>query len=192
VSGRPLAFLEAHLPAGLDLVGLYGLERRRGGVVEVHPGVATWRPVVDEAAAAAVRDLPAEVDVEHKGLSLTLHFRRHPQHADAVRAWAAETEAAVGLHERTAKMSVELHPPVPVDKGTVVDDLVDGLRAACYIGDDVGDLPAIDALDRLEARGGTAVRAVVSSPEVDPAMLARADLVVPGPLGVRELLESLL
>jgi hypothetical protein len=27
---------------------------------------------------------------------------------------------------------------------------------------------------------------------VDPAMLARADLVVPGPLGVRELLQSLL
>jgi trehalose 6-phosphate phosphatase len=192
VSGRPLSFLEAQLPAALDLVGLYGLERRLGGRREELADVSTWRPIVDAAVLSAREELPAEVDVEHKGLSLTLHVRRHPELVDTVRGWADEAMAAHGLHARPAKMSVELHPPVQVDKGTVVDDLVGDLRLACYLGDDVGDLAALDALDRLEARGGTAVRAVVSSPEVDPAMLARADLVVPGPLGVRELLQSLL
>ena len=192
VSGRPLSFLEQHLPEELDLSALYGLERRVRGEREAHPGVSEWRPVVDRAVEAARRDLPAEVEVEHKGLSLTLHVRRHPEHLDAARTWAAEAEAELGLHLRPAKMSVELHPPVLVDKGTVVDELVGDLRVACYIGDDVGDLPALDALDRLEARGGTVVRAVVTSPEVDPGMLARADLVVPGPLGVLELLQSLL
>jgi trehalose 6-phosphate phosphatase len=192
VSGRPLAFLEAHLPPELELSGLYGLERRRGGVREEHPVAAGWRPVVDEAVARARRELPSEVEVEHKGLSMTLHVRRHPEAAEQARSWADLAAGPLGLHLRPAKMSVELHPPVQVDKGTVVDELVGDLTMACYIGDDAGDLPALDALDRLEARGGTAVRAVVSSPEVDPGMLARADVVVPGPLGVRELLESLL
>jgi trehalose 6-phosphate phosphatase len=192
VSGRPLSFLEEHLPAELELSGLYGLEWRRGGAREEHPGAAGWRSVVDEAVAAAEAELPDEVEVEHKGLSLTLHVRRHPEQVDVARAWAEQAVATFGLHARPAKMSVELHPPVHVDKGTVVDELLGDLRMACYIGDDVGDVPALDALDRLEARGGTAVRAVVTSPEVAPGMLARADIVVPGPLGVRELLESLL
>ena len=49
------------------------------------------------------------------------------------RAWADEAETVLGLRSRPAKMSVELHPPVPVDKGTVVDDLVGDLRLACYV-----------------------------------------------------------
>ena len=192
VSGRPLDFLEAHLPDEIELSGLYGFERRRNGVRAEHPGAAGWRPAIDDAVAAALRDLPGEVEVEHKGLSLTLHVRRHPDVADVARAWAEEAATTFGLRLRPARMSVELHPPVHVDKGTVVDELVGHLTAACYIGDDVGDLPAFDALDRLEARGGAAVRAVVESPELDPAMLARADVILPGPVGVRDLLESLL
>ncbi len=39
-------------------------------------------------------------------------------------------------------MSVELRPPVKTDKGTVVDELASGLGAACFFGDDLGDLPA--------------------------------------------------
>lgn len=192
LSGRPLDFLEEHLPPELELSGLYGLEWRRAGAREEHPGAAGWRSVVDDAVGAARRELPSAVEVEHKGLSLTLHVRRHPEEFERALTWAGEAAARFGLHQRPARMSVELHPPVRVDKGTAVDELLGDLTTACYVGDDVGDLPALDALDRLEARGGTAVRAVVSSPELDPAMLARADLVVPGPLGVRELLESLL
>ena len=51
-------------------------------------------------------------------------------------------------------MSVELHPPVAVDKGTVLAELASGLAAACFIGDDAGDLPAFDALDELAEAGG--------------------------------------
>ena len=51
-------------------------------------------------------------------------------------------------------MSVELHPPVDIDKGTVVADLAADADSALYAGDDVGDLPAFAALDALAARGG--------------------------------------
>jgi trehalose 6-phosphate phosphatase len=93
---------------------------------------------------------------------------------------------------RPAKMSLELHPPVAVDKGTVVEELVGDLGLACYVGDDVGDLAAFDGLDRLAARGCTTLRVAVTTTESAPALLARADLQVPGPEGALELLRALL
>lgn len=191
ISGRPVAYLQDRLPASVTLVGLYGLERVHDGAVEPVPGAERWRPVIDDVAAAAIAELPQEVGVEHKGLSLTLHVRQRPELAEVVAQWAASAGERSGLHVRRARMSAELHPPIGTDKGTVVDGLVEGFAAACFIGDDVGDLPAFDALDRLAARGGTAVRIVVQSPETDPALLARADALVAGPEAVLALLRSL-
>ena len=90
-----------------------------------------------------------------KGLSVTLHYREHPEAADAVRAWAEGQAARSGLELRTAKMSIELHPPVATDKGAVVMGLAEGLDNVCFLGDDVGDLPAFAALDRLRDEGRT-------------------------------------
>jgi trehalose 6-phosphate phosphatase len=192
VSGRPVAFLLRHLPPEVDAVGLYGLEARRGGVLVEHPDAAAWRTAVDEAVAAAVDGLPTGVEVEHKGLSLTLHTRAHPELAEAAAAWAAEAAGRTGLEPRRAKHSVELHPPVAVDKGTVVDELAAGLTAITYLGDDAGDLSAFAALDRFAAAGGTAVRVAVTSEEVPQALLDAADLEVEGPEGCLALLATLL
>ena len=92
---------------------------------------------------------------------------------------------------REAKRSVELHPPVPTDKGTAIEALADGLRAVCYLADDLGDLPGFDGLDRLAARGVHAVRIAVRGSETPDAVLERADLVVDGPEGAVALLEHL-
>jgi trehalose 6-phosphate phosphatase len=92
---------------------------------------------------------------------------------------------------RPAKMSVELHPPIQADKGTALEALVDGLGAVCFVGDDLGDLPAFDALDRLAARGVHAVRVGVDSDEVPARLLERADVVLDGPAGVVAFLRSL-
>jgi trehalose 6-phosphate phosphatase len=191
VSGRPVDYLQAHLPAGPTLVGLYGLETVRDGAVAVHPEAVAWRRVVDDVAAAAVADLPPEVGVEHKGLSLTLHVRSHPELAGAVTAWADAAAARTGLQVRRARMSAELHPPIAADKGTAVDELLDGMAVACFIGDDVGDLPAFDALDRFAADGGVALRVVVQSAETDPTLVARADALLAGPAAVLVLLAAL-
>jgi len=193
VSGRPAAFLQAHLGSGPTLVGLYGLEQVRGGVVVENPAAGSWRAVVDEAAVAAAAELPAEVGIEHKGLSLTLHVRTCPEHAVAVEAWAVEGAARWGLRHGTAKRSAELHPPVELDKGTVVDALLEqaGVDVACFIGDDVGDLPAFDAIDRFVDDGGEGHKVVVASEEAAPELLATADVVLAGPQEVLDLLRSL-
>jgi trehalose 6-phosphate phosphatase len=192
ISGRPVRYLQQHLPPELTLCGLYGLEQADGGVVRQHPAAAGWQEVIDDAARRTSAVGPTGVDVEHKGLSLTLHVRRRPDLADAVSAWAADLARVTGLVPRPAKMSVELHPPVEVDKGTVVSELAAGASAACYLGDDVGDLPAFAALDRLAARGIHTVKVVVSTDEVSSEMLDQADLTVDGPAGALELLRSLL
>jgi trehalose 6-phosphate phosphatase len=191
VSGRPVAFLEAHLPASVRMSGLYGLERSEGGVRSEPDGAGPWREVVADVATAAEAHGPPGMTVERKGLSMTLHFRSHPDLAGPVTEWAAQQASRSGLTVRPAKMSVELHPPVPVDKGTAVEALAGGLDAVCYIGDDIGDLPAFDALDRLAAAGAATVRVGVRSAEAPAAVLERADVVVDGPAGAVALLAHL-
>jgi trehalose 6-phosphate phosphatase len=191
VSGRPTEFLQALLPPEVVLCGLYGLEVVRDGRRTDHPDAAAWRPVVEEAARRSTLEGPDGMAVEPKGLSLTLHYRRHPEISGAVAAWAEREAARSGLEARPAKMSVELHPPIAADKGTAVESLVDGLGAVCYVGDDRGDLPAFDALDRLEPRGVVGLRVAVGSPEAPGDLLARADLVLDGPPAVLEFLRRL-
>lgn len=192
VSGRPASYLQRHLPADLLLVGLYGLERVEGGVIQPHPEAAAWRTVVAELVREARRDLPEGVGVEDKGLSLTLHVRPHPELAEMSWSWAAAAAERSGLQVRRARMSAELHPPVGADKGTVTAELVAGMDAACFIGDDVGDLPAFTALAGFASAGGDAVRAVVRSEEATPELLAVADVLLDGPAGVLDFLTALL
>ena len=190
VSGRRVSFLAARLGPGLRLSGLYGLEEADGsGAVVVAAEAASWAGVVSATVARAEADLGPVV--EAKGLSLTLHFRTVPQREGEIRGWAAAEAARSGLVVRAAKASVELHPLVSADKGTVVEGAVTGLDAACFLGDDVGDLPAFDALDRLAAQGLHTVRIGVRTEEAPPELLDRADLVVDGPEGALAVLRHL-
>jgi len=191
VSGRPVAFLETRLPPAMVMVGLYGLEFRRRGRRYDFNGGGAWREVVDDTATRAAARGPSGMRVENKGLSLTLHYRERPDVEDAVVAWAAGEEGRSGLVARSARMSVELHPPIEADKGTAIEKLSAKLGAVLYAGDDVGDLPAFDALDRLEARGLDVVRVAVRSNEAPPELLERADLVIDGPQAFVELCEGL-
>lgn len=198
VSGRPAAFLADHLypPAGssgvLRLVGLYGLESvGEDGTVRVLPGAEPWRAVVAEASERASRDLGDPSAVERKGLTVTLHWRRSPSLESRVVAVAAQLSASTGLAAHPAKMSIELRPPLVVDKGTAVRQLVQGHGAACFLGDDVGDLPAFRALEDFAASGMIAVRVAVRTDESPPELLELADLVIEGPTGSLDLLQEL-
>src|SRR5690606_25375576 len=166
VSGRPVRFLHDQLGDGPTLIGLYGLERFEGGQEVEVPEAAGWRPVVAEVVAAATADLPDEVGVEDKGLSVTIHYRTAPDQEAAAQAWAATAATRWGLEQRSAKMSVELHPRIAVDKGTAVAELVDGHTAACFVGDDVGDIPAFEAMARFAEAGGHGRSVVVSVVEM--------------------------
>jgi trehalose 6-phosphate phosphatase len=192
VSGRPVAFLREHLDVdGLVLSGLYGLEQWRHGAVATLPDALPWRSVAAAVADRADAELPAATGVERKGLSVGLHFRVDPSIVATVAAWAADVAAETGLVVDPARRSLELRPPLPVDKGTAVLELAAGLSALCFFGDDRGDLAAFAALDRLGQAGATTVRVVALSDETPPEVRAAGDVFVAGPEGALELLASL-
>ena len=192
VSGRPVAFLREHLGGrGLVLFGLYGLERLRGTEVEEADGAGTWRPIVADVTARAEASDGPGVDVEPKGLSVTLHYRNWPGREAGTRAWVDAEARRTGLVVHPGRLCFELRPPIERDKGSVVRELAAGLDAACFLGDDEGDLAAFDALDALEGDGLFALRVGVRSAEAPAALLERADVQVAGPTGVMELLERL-
>lgn len=201
VSGRPASFLAERLEladgnrrSGLLATGLYGLETAEAGGVKSHPDAPPWRPVVAATADLADEQAPPGVFVERKGLSMTLHYRGNPVAEVWCHRWAVEQAELTGLVLHSARMSEELRPPIPVDKGTVVAGLASGLDAVCFLGDDLGDLPAFAALKEIEGAktGFTAVTVAVRSTEAPPDLLEQADLVVDGPPGVLSLLQTLL
>jgi trehalose 6-phosphate phosphatase len=192
VSGRPVDFLASQLPEALALSGLYGLEARIGGELTCREGVEPWRPIVAEATVRARTEGPDTMRVEAKGLSITLHYREHPEAEAEVIELAERLAAETGLEARPAKMSVELHPPVEADKGQAVRELAAGADAVLFAGDDVGDLPAFAALDELAAEGVTVLKVAVDAPGLPPELRAAADVLVPGQEGAVALLRTLL
>jgi trehalose 6-phosphate phosphatase len=191
ISGRPLDFIADMIPVTIDLVGLYGLESRTGGVIETRAEAEPFRATVAELVEAATERFGSAV-VEPKGLSLTIHYRGDADLAGPMREWAVEHGERAGMEFRTAKRSYELHPPLTCDKGTVLVELAEGFDPVVYVGDDLGDVPAFDGLDRLAADGVGALRVAVASSETPPILLERADLTVDGPAGAEALLRRIL
>ncbi|HEX8770671.1 MAG TPA: trehalose-phosphatase [Acidimicrobiales bacterium] len=193
ISGRPAQFLIDRLDGrGLFLSGLYGMETVESGAVVATEEAAGWKPVVADLAAQARRDLGQGVYVEDKGLSVTIHYRRALDQVEAARRYAEEAARSTGLVMHEARLSFELAPPIVSSKGTVLAEVAGTLGAACFIGDDIGDLTAFDALDDLAAAGASAFRIGVESPEAPPDLLRRADLVLEGPEVVVSFLQRLL
>ncbi len=192
ISGRPGAFLAEHLGGrGLLLSGLYGLETADDDGVHATEEAEGWRDAIEEVVARAEAELGSGAGVERKGLAITVHYRNDPSLQADVEAWTEEAAEASGLVVHAARMSVELRPPLESDKGLVLAEAAGGLGAACFLGDDRGDLTAFDALDRLAAGGASVVRVGVTSAEAPPELLERADIVVEGPEGALEVLRAL-
>lgn len=202
VSGRPGPFLAEQLwadppptPSGLLAFGLYGNETvTPPGTppVPIDPVLAHWSAAVRAAAEAIGPSMPPGTLLEPKRFSLGLHWRNAPDAEPVVLALAERAASEQGLELHHGRMAAELLPPVPVDKGSVVARLTEGLRAAAFVGDDVGDLPAFAALEsRSDAGELEALKVAVNSNEAPPALLDRADVVLDGPAQVLELLRAL-
>jgi trehalose 6-phosphate phosphatase len=181
---------------GLVVLGHYGAERWSADTgftgPPVHDGVAAARPRVEAVVAAA----PTGVRLEDKGRSLAVHTRLadEPDLTLAeLRPVLAEIAADVGLELDPGRRVLELRPG-GVDKGVALCALARETRprALLFAGDDLGDLPAYDAVEEVRHDHGIpAIGVAVASEESPPQLLDRADVVVDGPAGLVELLTSL-
>ncbi|KUJ53673.1 trehalose-phosphatase [Streptomyces sp. NPDC093228] len=204
VTGRPAdvavrygGFAEVPGLEHLVVLGHYGAERwdARTGTVEApapHPGVAAARaelPALLEAIG------PREGTwIEEKGRAVAVHTRRagDPQAAfEALRDPLAGLAARHGLIVEPGRFVLELRPP-GMDKGVALLDYVReiGAGAVMYAGDDLGDLTAFAAVDKLRSDGVPGLLVCSGSDEVTE-LAERADLVVDGPPGIVRLVRSL-
>jgi trehalose 6-phosphate phosphatase len=170
---------------GVRLAGLYGL-------ADDAPPLPA--PVL-HAVTALAGNVPG-VRVEPKGGSVAVHYRA------AVDPTAAQDELAraltpiadrAGLELLAGKMVLELVPAgLPLKEGAVQRIVeAERLDAVLYAGDDVADLRAFEALDRLADGGVHTVKVAVRGLGTPLALTAAADVVVEGPAGLVTLLRGL-
>ena len=132
--------------------------------------------------------------VEDKHGAVAVHTRRSADPAGALAALTSPISDCAqrhGLHVEPGRFVLEIRPP-GVDKGQTLRSYVDerNARSVCYTGDDLGDLPAFDAVESMRANGTPGL--TVCSASIEVAEVARrADLIVDGPAGVVEFLDSL-
>ncbi|GGX31822.1 trehalose-phosphatase [Streptomyces chryseus] len=199
-------------PAGVAVryggfAGVPGLEHL---VVLGHYGAERWdavsgtvrAPAAHPGVQAARAELPGFLDgigawrgswIEEKGQAVAVHTRRAE---DPVRAFESlrlplgELAARHGLMVEPGRLVLELRPP-GVDKGVALAEYVRevGAGSVLYAGDDLGDVAAFSAVEKLRTEGIPGLL-VCSGNEV-PALADRADLVVDGPAGVVALLSAL-
>ncbi|MBP2705610.1 trehalose-phosphatase [Microbispora sp. RL4-1S] len=174
---------------GLVILGHYGLERWEGGRITAPPPPAGL-DLVRARLPELVRGMDGVV-IEDKERAVAVHTRRSPDPAaalDALREPVARLAADAGLAVEPGRMVLELRPP-GMDKGRALTAFLTerGARSVMFVGDDLGDLAAFDAVD---AAGLPGVRVCSGSAEVT-ALAERADVVVDGPAGVVALLGDL-
>ena len=177
---------------GLVVAGVYGMELLVNGERTVDPRVVPYGEAVAAAADEADQRLPDLIVERKSGVSVTLHWRTHPERAEEVAAVAVDLARRYGLAELPTRYAIELRPPVAIDKGTAIDALVDGYAVGAFAGDDTGDLPAFAALGRAVADGrlARAVRIGVQSTEMPIALPGAVDGLVDGPAGLADLLAG--
>ena len=170
---------------GVRLAALYGLAEQ-------------VTPLPDDLLAS-VRQVASSVPgarVEPKGGSVAVHYRAADDAMSAqarLAAGLAPVARAAGLELLPGKMVIELVPAGrPLKEGAVERIVLDErLDAVLYAGDDVADIRAFEALDRLGAQGLRTVKVAVHGRETPLALSDAADVVVDGPAGLVTLLRSL-
>lgn len=183
--------------AGLDrliILGQYGAERWTAG-----DGVPA-RIERPEAIARLLEQLPTwlaerggnNVRLEDKGLAVAIHTRGlAPDLLATLARPLSELAADLDLAVEPGRQVIELRLP-GVDKGSALRGLVDEMKArhVIFAGDDLGDVPAFDAVDELRRSGLDGLLICSASPEQD-ALVSRADVVLNGPDEIATWLEEL-
>lgn len=178
---------------GIVVAGQYGAERWAGGELHI-----PQPPDGVGAVRLALPDLLADADpgvwVEDKVLSLVVHTRRAADPVGALARLRAPVRALAERHALEANPGrnvLEIRIP-GFDKGGALTRLVSEFdrRTVLFAGDDLGDIPAFDAVETMRANGLAGVTVCSASAEAEE-VAQRADMVVDGPAGVVNLLRAI-
>ena len=175
LSGRALEDLRERIGLPKAIYGgNHGLEMEGPGIHFIHPQAGGFRSRLDRLARKLEQALAgfAGALVEHKGLSLAVHYRRVPPRQRAgvwgvVKAAVEPLQRRGLLRVREGKAALDILPRVEWDKGRALLWLMERPRDASppqagrggtlliYLGDDRTDVEAVAV---VRQRGGIGVR----------------------------------
>jgi trehalose 6-phosphate phosphatase len=180
----------------LVVLGQYGNERWSSNARRV------VSPKPPAGLASLIGDLPrllrradaVDAWVEEKGLAVAVHTRRaaDPRGAfDRLLPVLSEAAQARNLAVEPGKLVIEIRAG-GMDKGLALHRLVDeyDARGVVFVGDDLGDVPAFEAVGELRDKGMPTLL-VCSGSDEDSKLRELADVVVAGPDGVMTFLREL-
>jgi trehalose 6-phosphate phosphatase len=199
VSGRSAE--DARRIVSLDALvysGNHGMEIWRGGALERSPLAERFAPDIGRALEEfETRHQSDTLYIEQKSLTASIHYRSAPEPVsmrDSILSTLAPIADRRGLTITEGRMVIELRPPVDLNKGTSVLELIREyeLESCVYFGDDVTDVDAFEALRSLRMSSGKRCFAIgVASPETPDVVREKADALVDGVDGVVSLLQSI-
>lgn len=168
-------------------IGNHGYERVQGLKQTFALGVEPYLSGIAEAAEAVRsaqhvdRDLTGAV-VENKRYTASFHYRlcADPDRAAAtIRAIIEPIAAAANLAVSGGKMVIELRPPLQINKGSAIADLIfeQRLKGLIFFGDDITD---VDGFVAVRSYGGspdfTGLAVAIVTPDSSPLVAQSADL----------------
>jgi trehalose-phosphatase len=179
------------------VIGNHGMEWiEPDGVLRVNETARAAAPRIAQAAAqlhARLHDIKGAI-IEDKRWTLSVHFRLvAPTDRPVIEQALEDVARGLDLRLTHGKQVYELRPRVDVTKGTALLELAeqlgvrDGRGALFFAGDDRTDEDAFRALRALRIAAVT-VHVGGDGPDGDRTA---AELTVPDPAGLRELLDWL-
>lgn len=187
VSGRTIEWMDRRFaPTRLAAAGQHGAEIRLTPDDDARPlAIPAWRQQLESELDEALKAWPG-IYLEHKPLSLAVHYRVVPQFTEAVTEKVHAIARALGpdVELLNGRCVIEIRQS-GLTKGTAVEALMRqpafAGRVPVFIGDDVTDE---DGFRVARAAGGLAVA-------VGPRPTEQADFRLDTPAQVREWLASL-
>ncbi len=201
ITGRGAA--DAATMLGLDgtvVIGNHGYERLQGGERLIHPTALGSRASISTCTNLLLEIVEAtpqfaNVVVENKDLSASVHYRLVEDQGRTVELLRQLVAAIAELHELNVtegKFVFEIRPRALVNKGTAIHDISIelGLAGVVYLGDDVTDVDAFQALESLRSPDVTTLSVGIVSAETHAIVRDSANLLIAGVEGCIELLAG--
>ncbi len=193
ISGRELEFLDQVFSpysgggSHIKLFGLYGAQSNDKQFSDLlNP---KWmNDELEQKLLEFISPLLDKIEIETKKTGIVLHYRLNPSVAKDVLILAEQAAKEFHLQLTPGKKVIELTIDNQITKATVVDYMRSYLDSICYIGDDYGDILAIDTVNK-KVKNGLSI--AVFSEEMPDELLYMSQLILPNTSAVHELIYLL-
>lgn len=185
VTGRDIKNAEKLLKIkDLAYVGNHGLEIMENNKIKIRPEVKKYLPQIRKISKELETFFQNEqgILIENKKTSCAVHYRTSKKPKNARQKILAQLKN-LPLKIREGKKVVEILPPLEFSKGSIVKEIVHKyvLKNILYLGDDITDIDAFEALKELKIKKGINTFSIgVISDEISLNFIKKADFLLEG------------